>query len=220
MTLINSLRTKSSKFQSPFNYWIIDEPLSDNAIDEIYKTPIPSGDVIFDGTRAGDKNGKDLLSKLRVFIDQNNYTEFPNLKNLISEIKPFDIENLIVPYNKNIDDKHVFVAGLARSGSTILLNAIYDSNLFASSSYLDMPFILAPNLWKKLQKKNIDYNKFIERSHKDGVKISIKSPEAFEEVFWKTFEHAEDSKIKFERFQIDWAKARRTAAAAKLRGIY
>lgn len=112
----------------------------------------------------------------------------------------FDIENLIVPYNKNIDDKHVFVAGLARSGSTILLNAIYDSNLFASSSYLDMPFILAPNLWKKLPKKNIDYNKFIERSHKDGVKISIKSPEAFEEVFWKTFEHAEDSKIKFERF--------------------
>jgi hypothetical protein len=95
MTLINSLRTKSSKYQSPFNYWIIDEPLSDNAIDEIYKTPIPSGDVIFDGTRAGDKNGKDLLSKLRVFIDQNNYTEFPNLKNLISEMQSKECQKLI-----------------------------------------------------------------------------------------------------------------------------
>ena len=95
MALINSLRTKSSKYQSPFNYWIIDEPLSDNAIDEIYKTPIPSGDVIFDGTRAGDKNGKDLLSKLRVFIDQNNYTEFPNLKNLISEMQSKECQKLI-----------------------------------------------------------------------------------------------------------------------------
>ena len=112
----------------------------------------------------------------------------------------FDIESLFIPYQKNIEDKHVFVAGLARSGSTILLNAIYDSNLFASLSYLDMPFILAPNLWKKLSKKNINYNKLIERSHKDGIKISINSPEAFEEVFWKTFENSEDSKKKFERF--------------------
>lgn len=112
----------------------------------------------------------------------------------------FDIESLIIPYQKDIEDKHVFVAGLARSGSTILLNAIYDSNIFASLSYLDMPFILAPNLWKKLSKKNIANNKLIERSHKDGIKISIKSPEAFEEVFWKTFEHSEDPKKKFEKF--------------------
>jgi hypothetical protein len=95
MTLINSLRTKSSKYQNPFNYWIIDEPLSDDTINEIYKTPIPSGDVIFDGTRAGDKSGKNLLSKLRVFIDQNNYIEFPNLKNLISEMQSKECQKLI-----------------------------------------------------------------------------------------------------------------------------
>ena len=114
MTLINSLRTKSSKYQSPFNYWIIDEPLSDNAIDEIYKTPIPSGDVIFDGTRAGDKNGKDLLSKLRVFIDQNNYTEFPNLKNLISEMQSKECQKLIEDMlNVNLTNSYVRVEVIA-----------------------------------------------------------------------------------------------------------
>jgi hypothetical protein len=114
MTLINSLRTKSSKYQSPFNYWIIDEPLSDNAIDEIYKTPIPSGDVIFDGTRAGDKNGKDLLSKLRVFIDQNNYTEFPNLKNLISEMQSKECQKLIEGMlNVNLKNSYVRVEVIA-----------------------------------------------------------------------------------------------------------
>ena len=114
MTLINSLRTKSSKFQSPFNYWIIDEPLSDNAIDEIYKTPIPSGDVIFDGTRAGDKNGKDLLSKLRVFIGQNNYTEFPNLKNLISEMQSKECQKLIEGMlNVNLTNSYVRVEVIA-----------------------------------------------------------------------------------------------------------
>ena len=114
MPLINSLRTKSSKYQSPFNYWIIDAPLSDNAIDEIYKTPIPSGDVIFDGTRAGDKNGKDLLSKLRVFIDQNNYTEFPNLKNLISEMQSKECQKLIEGMlNVNLTNSYVRVEVIA-----------------------------------------------------------------------------------------------------------
>ena len=45
---------------------------------------------------------------------------------------------------------NVFVAGVARSGTTILLNAIYDSDEFASLSYADMPFVLAPNLWSKI----------------------------------------------------------------------
>ncbi len=114
MTLINSLRTKSSKYQSPFNYWIIDEPLSDDTIEEIYKTPIPSGEVIFDGTRAGDKTGQDLLSKLRVFIDQKNYTEFPNLKNLISEMQSKECQKLIEGMlNVNLTNSYVRVEVIA-----------------------------------------------------------------------------------------------------------
>ena len=69
----------------------------------------------------------------------------------------FDVESSTISTNQT-NDNHVFVAGLARSGTTILLNAIYKSNEFASLSYKDMPFVLAPNLWSKLSfnKKDID----------------------------------------------------------------
>ena len=111
----------------------------------------------------------------------------------------FDVESS--SFSTNLTEKnHVFVSGLARSGTTILLNAIYKSNKFASLSYKDMPFILAPNLWSKLYRnmKDIDY---LERAHGDGIKVSIDSPEAFEEVFWMTFnEYHKDTKDKFKNY--------------------
>jgi hypothetical protein len=101
----------------------------------------------------------------------------------------FDVESSAISINQT-DDNHVFVSGLARSGTTILLNAIYESNEFASLSYKDMPFVLAPNLWSKLSlnKKDID---LVERAHRDGIKVSTESPEAFEEVFWMTFDEGD-----------------------------
>ena len=99
----------------------------------------------------------------------------------------FDVEqSIFLKKDDNFNDDHVFVAGLARSGTTILLNAIYQSNKFASLTYDDMPFILAPNLWGKINHKST-HGEAKERAHGDGVKIFTNSPEAFEEVFWKTF---------------------------------
>ena len=48
---------------------------------------------------------------------------------------------------KNIDktNKHVFIFGLARSGTTILLNSLYSTNEYASTLYKDMPFVLSPS---------------------------------------------------------------------------
>ena len=61
----------------------------------------------------------------------------------------FDFESTnISPLSVTGD--HVFITGLARAGTTILLNALYKSNIFASLSYADMPFVLAPNLWSKI----------------------------------------------------------------------
>jgi hypothetical protein len=111
----------------------------------------------------------------------------------------FDVESSAISINQT-DDNHVFVAGLARSGTTILLNAIYKSNEFASLSYKDMPFVLAPNLWSKLSfnKKDID---LVERAHGDGIKVSTESPEAFEEVFWMTFDEGDkDTQEKFKNY--------------------
>ncbi len=102
----------------------------------------------------------------------------------------FDFESTnIAPASETGD--HVFITGLARAGTTILLNALYKSNIFASLSYSDMPFVLAPNLWSKISfnKKNLELK---ERAHGDGIKVSTDSPEAFEEVFWKTFAEEDD----------------------------
>ena len=111
----------------------------------------------------------------------------------------FDVESSAISTNQT-DENHVFVSGLARSGTTILLNAVYESNEFASLSYKDMPFVLAPNLWSKLSsnKKDID---LVERAHGDGIKVSTESPEAFEEVFWMTFDEGDkDTKDKFKNY--------------------
>tara|TARA_Y100000588_G_C14230608_1_gene915107 strand:+ start:1328 stop:2299 length:972 start_codon:yes stop_codon:yes gene_type:complete len=111
----------------------------------------------------------------------------------------FEFENIFVSKKNNQDD-HVFISGLARSGTTILLNAIYQSKEFASLSYDDMPFILAPNSWAKISPKN-RHTRLIERAHRDGIKISSESPEAFEEVFWRTFNDGEEeSGIKFKHY--------------------
>jgi hypothetical protein len=111
----------------------------------------------------------------------------------------FDIESSTIPINKT-EENHVFVSGLARSGTTILLNAIYKSDDFASLSYQDMPFILAPNLWSKLS-FNKENNNLVERAHGDGIKVSTESPEAFEEVFWMTFdERDKDTKENFKNY--------------------
>lgn len=106
----------------------------------------------------------------------------------------FDVESSIVlPVNAN--DNHVFIAGLARSGSTILLNAIYQSDAFASLTYADMPFVLSPNFWAKIS-SNKKHKKAVERAHGDGIKVSTKSPEAFEEVFWRTFDDSDSESLK------------------------
>tara|TARA_B100000886_G_C20419168_1_gene490667 strand:- start:619 stop:1590 length:972 start_codon:yes stop_codon:yes gene_type:complete len=111
----------------------------------------------------------------------------------------FEFENSSLR-NFNDKAKHVFIAGQARSGTTILLNSIYQSNIFASLTYEDMPFILSPNFWSKFkpQKRN---EILLERAHGDNLKYSTKSPEAFEEVFWKTFSEDEyESREKFKMY--------------------
>ena len=79
----------------------------------------------------------------------------------------------------------VYVTGLARAGTTALMRALHDNGQFASLTYDDMPFLLAPNLWAKLS--GIDKRQRIlqERAHGDGVQVDFDSPEALEGVFWR-----------------------------------
>ncbi|MEM8792737.1 MAG: sulfotransferase [Pseudomonadota bacterium] len=101
----------------------------------------------------------------------------------------FDIEKSLAPTpSPGVEEaKHVFVTGLARAGTTVLMRAIYDSGQFASLTYKDMPFVLALNLWARFRRGGKADPEISERAHGDGILVSIESPEALEEPFWKCF---------------------------------
>lgn len=86
--------------------------------------------------------------------------------------------------------RHVFVAGLARAGTTILTRRIHASGAFGSLTYRDMPFVLAPNLWQRLGGGGNRALAEQERAHGDGLIVGIDSPESLEEPFWRVFDGA------------------------------
>ncbi|MFQ5437395.1 MAG: sulfotransferase [Paracoccaceae bacterium] len=79
----------------------------------------------------------------------------------------------------------VFICGLARSGSTLLLNRLMATGVFSASTYRHMPFVLAPNMWSGASRKHRTGARVAERAHGDGMSHSFDSEEAFEEVFWR-----------------------------------
>ena len=93
----------------------------------------------------------------------------------------FEIEKFFYLKKDNLgNNSHVFITGLPRSGTTILLNFIYSSGEFASLKYSNMPFIFSPNISKLFYRKNIGKK---ERLHGDGIYYDLDSPEAFDEIF-------------------------------------
>lgn len=92
-------------------------------------------------------------------------------------------------------DKFVIVSGLARAGTTSLMNRLAEVDQLASLTYANMPFLTAPNLWKKIY--NPKSNEKKERSHKDGIMIGLNSNEALEEYFFKVLSN--DDYIKDDR---------------------
>lgn len=100
----------------------------------------------------------------------------------------FDIQQLVSRDASQITvTEPVFIAGLARSGSTILLNALHGTGNFRSLTYRDMPFVLMPGLWKTLSASSKTQRAARERAHGDGMLVDFDSPEALEEVFWRTY---------------------------------
>ena len=87
--------------------------------------------------------------------------------------------------------RHLFIAGLPRSGSSALLRRLYASGAFASHTYRDMPFVLAPALWGALTRRYAGTQAPARprpRAHGDGLDHDYDTPEAFEEVFWRVLD--------------------------------
>ena len=99
MSFLNSIEKKSKKFESPFTHWELNEPLTEEQVNEIVNADIANPiehNLNYDGTRAIDggegkfregisDGGKAL--KFRCFITKENANKFPNLRNFIQELQ-------------------------------------------------------------------------------------------------------------------------------------
>lgn len=85
--------------------------------------------------------------------------------------------------------KPVFVCGLARSGSTLLLEFISGAKGFCAHRYRDFPFLMTPVFWDNISRlwPGFGSKEQHERAHKDRIMVGGDSPEAFDEMLWMHF---------------------------------
>ncbi len=85
-------------------------------------------------------------------------------------------------------EQPIYVSGLARSGTTIVLEALSRHAWVGTHRYRDYPPVFTPFFWNWFvdrvpgQKAQAS-----ERAHGDGILVTPESPEAFEEVLWMAF---------------------------------
>ncbi|MCB1885885.1 MAG: sulfotransferase [Geminicoccaceae bacterium] len=85
-------------------------------------------------------------------------------------------------------DRPVYVAGLARSGSTILLELLAGHPDTATHQYRDFPMLFAPVFWNRAFGQVYSRKaEPAERAHKDRILVTPDSPEAMEEMLWMGF---------------------------------
>lgn len=96
----------------------------------------------------------------------------------------FDLQRLLGPKLPK-PDRPVFIVGMARSGTTTILNLLMATGEFESSRYRDLPLPLFPAFWRKVHKSFNLGQMPVQRAHDDGILVSPDSPEAFEEIYWQ-----------------------------------
>lgn len=85
-------------------------------------------------------------------------------------------------------DKPIYVSGLARSGTTILLELLARHPAVSTHRYRDFPPVLTPWAWNRFVDRAARREQApSERAHADGIVVTPESPEAFEEVIWMAF---------------------------------
>ena len=157
----------------PFNHWVFSNCLDEGALDEISYSNIPSGDRMYDGTRAADHTGQGVDGKLRLFITKNNCQNFPYLTKLIQSLQKKEMVNKI----SKIIDKDL-------SNSYVRLEVIGDKKGFWLKPHKDIseklmtmmvwanPYNEASNLGTDLYDKNFKLVKTIKYVHNSGYFFS------------------------------------------------
>lgn len=108
----------------------------------------------------------------------------PSLQRILCELEN-DVYKQKLEYITSRNE--VFVTGLPRAGTTLLLELLYATGEFKTFTYRHMPFILTPLFWQKFSQGFQKQGDEKERAHGDGMKVSYDSPEAFEEIIWLAY---------------------------------
>ena len=157
----------------PFNHWVFSNCLEEGALDEISYSNIPSGDRMYDGTRAADHTGQGVDGKLRLFITKNNCQIFPYLTKIIQSLQSKEMVNKM----SKIIDKDL-------SNSYVRLEVIGDKKGFWLKPHKDIseklmtmmvwanPYNEASNLGTDLYDKNFKLVKTIKYVHNSGYFFS------------------------------------------------
>ena len=124
-----------------------------------------------------------------------NYSGLDRLLHRVAFAGPFvqltaaDIEHALwgSTYSRVHAGRPIFITSLPRAGTTLMLEALNRLPSLATHVYRDMPFVMAPVLWSRLSGPFRQPSQLSERAHGDGMEIGFDSPEAFEEILWRTF---------------------------------
>jgi len=82
----------------------------------------------------------------------------------------------------------IYIAGLARAGSTILLELVAAADGVVTHRYRDFPPVFVPYWWNRfVDRAQTRLPEPTERPHGDRIRITPESPEAMEEPLWMAF---------------------------------
>ncbi|MGY5852655.1 MAG: sulfotransferase [Candidatus Thorarchaeota archaeon] len=93
--------------------------------------------------------------------------------------------------SKRIEDIHVdrptYITGMARAGTTVVLEMLSQHPDVAAHRYLHMVLPYTPHYVQQIANYLPIMTKPTERVHKDGMVVTRDSPEAVEEIFWQKY---------------------------------
>ena len=144
-----------------------------------------------------------------------NYSSFERLLHRVAFASPSvqlaaaDVESSLfgASYKDVRAERPIFITSLPRAGTTLILEALHRFPSLASHIYRDMPFVMAPVFWSRLSGSFHKPSQLKERAHGDGMEVGYDSPEAFEEIIWRTFWPEKYSKTGIALWQVGDHKA-------------
>ena len=126
-----------------------------------------------------------MKSKINNFLEYLPFLINKKLSFFLTQIG--ELENLF-SYHKNLQiKKPIFICGLARSGTTAVLNLLNNHSETGSFENQDLPFTKTLFFWNKINFLFYKGLKKKSRIHGDGLLVDQYSPESLEEVIWKDF---------------------------------